>query len=272
MKNNLKLMKIGITTHSVRDTEFRVQLNSMLKFNVPPDFVIFHDAGVYYLVRKAFKFLIKTIKQYRIKSLTFILSRYKLKEAPKDMIFGLLPEENSQIDNFLNTVSFIKTRGINEKSTIETIKGLGAVIISCNSGILRKDVLALSNAVFLNIHAAKLPQYRGMSNVEWALFENNDIYVTVHKISRGIDEGDILYQEKIETENVNLKTINDYRNYCFFKSNEVLGKALYKYLNREITFCEQDRKGEPLLQYYVMHPVLRKMLQERIEQTANMTK
>ena len=103
-----------------------------------------------------------------------------------------------------------------------------------------------------------------MNNVEWALYENKSIYVTVHKISRGIDEGDILYQEEIDIENKNLKFIEDYRKYIFLKSNEIVGKAIYKLLGNEIKFIKQEKPYEPLLQYYVMHPILKMRLQEKL--------
>ncbi|HEX7411653.1 MAG TPA: hypothetical protein VF298_05875, partial [Bacteroidales bacterium] len=87
---------------------------------------------------------------------------------------------------------------------------------------------------------------------------------TVHKISRGIDEGDILYQEEIDIENKNLKFIEDYRKYIFLKSNEIVGKAIYKLLGNEINFIKQEKPYEPLLQYYVMHPILKMRLQEKL--------
>ena len=109
-----------------------------------------------------------------------------------------------------------------------------------------------------------LPLYRGMNNIEWALFENNPVYVTIHKISRGIDEGDILYQQEIKVKNKNLTVIDDYRQYCFSRSNEVLGKVIRKLFNNEISFIPQEKKDQPLMQYYCMHPILKKRLQEKL--------
>ena len=45
----------------------------------------------------------------------------------------------------------------------------------------------------INLHNAPLPKYRGVSPINWAL-KNNESYhgVTIHKISPGIDNGDIL--------------------------------------------------------------------------------
>ncbi len=257
-------MSIGITTFDLENFDFQIQLNSMLKNNIEPDFIILHYAGILNTAVKYFRFLIKTIKQYRFKCLSFILYRYKTINKTVSIEFSLTQNEKNDIDAFLKRIRIIKAKGINDKSTINKLREFENSIIVCNSGILKEEVLNLPNIVFLNVHASKLPYYRGMNNVEWALYENKCIYVTVHKISRGIDEGDILYQERIDIENKDLKLIVDYRKYCFLKSNEIIGKAIYKLINNEIAFIKQEKKNEPLLQYYVMHPILKKRLQKKL--------
>lgn len=260
-------MKIGITTFDLENFDFQVQVNSILKNNIEPDFIILHYAGIVNSPFKYFRFLIKTIKQYRFSSLNFILNRNKTINKKGSIKLSLNQTEKNDVNEFLKKVLIIKAKGINDKSTINRIRKFDNSIIVCNSGILKEKVLNLPNSVFLNIHASKLPQYRGMNNVEWALYENNNIYVTVHKISRGIDEGDILYQEEIDVANKNCKFIEDYRKYSFFKSNEIIGKAIYKLINNEITFIKQDKPYEPLLQYYVMHPILKIRLQGKLTES-----
>lgn len=256
-------LKIGITTFDLYNSEFQVQLNSMLINGVAPDFILLHYAGFYSKIERSYRFIKKTIKQYRLKSIQFILNRNKYSEV-SGIKFTLSENEKSDIDSYLRKTMIIKVSGINDKSTINIISKLGKTLIVSNSGILKSEVINLPETIFLNIHASRLPQYRGMNNVEWALFENNPIYITIHKISRGIDEGDILYQEKINVENIGLKLISDYRNYIFQKGYEAVGKSIKKFLDNEIGFVEQMNKQEPILQYYVMHPILKKKLQERL--------
>jgi folate-dependent phosphoribosylglycinamide formyltransferase PurN len=257
-------MRIGITTFDLENFDFQVQLNSLLRENIEPDFIILHYAGNLNSILKYFRFLKKTISQYRFKSFSFILNRIKEVNNTGGSGFSLTQNEKNEIDAFLKRARVIKADGINDESTINKIRNLENSIIVCNSGILKEEVLRLPKVIFLNAHASKLPLYRGMNNVEWALFENKTIYVTIHKISTVIDEGDILYQEEIDIKNRNLTLIEDYRKYCFFKSNQVMGKAIRKFINNEIAFTEQGKKYEPLLQYYVMHPILKKRLQEKL--------
>jgi folate-dependent phosphoribosylglycinamide formyltransferase PurN len=257
-------MRIGLTTFDFEDFDFQVQLNSLLREKIEPDFIILHYSGILNTGIRYLRFLLKTIRQYRLSSFPIFLKRIK-KEKPSESSENSLNQiEKTRINSFLNRVRIIKVKGINDKSTIRKIRKLKNSIIICNSGILKEKVLSVPDVILLNIHAAKLPLYRGMNNVEWALYENKEIFVTVHRISRGIDEGDILYQEKVDIKEKNLSLITDYRKYCFFKSNEVIGKVLKKLINNKITFIPQERKHEPLLQYYVMHPILRRRLQEKL--------
>ncbi len=51
---------------------------------------------------------------------------------------------------------------------------------------------------FLNVHAGKLPQYRGRNIINWALINGErEIGITVHLVDEGIDTGDILLQRTL---------------------------------------------------------------------------
>jgi len=252
-------MKTGLTTHSLSNKDFREQLYSMLQQGIKPDFIILHYSGRHRF-SKASGFIKKVLKQYKLKSLSYILSRNKGNISAATYKLNVKAEK--EVDAFLSSVKIIPANGINSASTIALIKGMGYAIIACNSGKLNAAVLSLSNAIFLNVHASKLPAYRGMNNIEWALWENHDIYGTIHRISKGIDEGDILLQEKIETPK--LQTIAEYRAYSFFKSNALMGKAVKGYLDKKLSFAKQEVSGKPLDQYYVMHPILKEYLAKKL--------
>jgi len=255
-------MKIGITTYSLSNKDFKEQLSSMLKSGINPDFIILHYGGIHKF-SKGFKFISKTLKQRRFKSISFLLSRRK--SNPADISpFKLNEEEEKEVNQFTSSACLIKTKGINDISTIKTIVALGDMLIACNSGKLNSKVLNIPNVIFLNVHASKLPMYRGINNIEWALWENTDIYATIHKISQGMDEGDILYQKKIDTDKSTLKSISEYRQYCFLKSNALMGKALRAYLDKKIFFTKQEVSKTPLSQYYIMHPILKGYLQKKL--------
>lgn len=64
--------------------------------------------------------------------------------------------------------------------------------------ILRKPILASSKMGFINVHAGKLPYYRGRNVINWAIINGEkEIGITVHFVDEGIDTGDIIVQRTI---------------------------------------------------------------------------
>ena len=74
-----------------------------------------------------------------------------------------------------------------------------AVVISSFNRILHADVLALSR--FVNVHYSPLPKYRGRANVNWAIINGETTAaISIHLVTSGLDEGNLLYQEQIAIE------------------------------------------------------------------------
>lgn len=98
------------------------------------------------------------------------------------------------------------------------------VAIQGGIGILKPDMIAVPRLGFVNVHPGKLPEYRGNSCPEWALWENQDIWATAHMIDEGIDTGPVICAEAM--------TLESLWDYCAIRANiyphcaKVLIKAL----------------------------------------------
>ena len=83
---------------------------------------------------------------------------------------------------------------------LETMKALApdlALSISYDR-ILRRPLLELPRLGCLNIHAGRLPEYRGRNVINWAILNGEtEIGVTAHMMDEGIDTGDILLQRML---------------------------------------------------------------------------
>lgn len=78
---------------------------------------------------------------------------------------------------------------------------LDHIISSSYSMIIRPEVLELFKGKAINVHWSLLPKNRGPNPIQWTLIKGeNQIAVTFHKISEGVDEGAIVYQECIPVE------------------------------------------------------------------------
>ena len=86
------------------------------------------------------------------------------------------------------------------------------IIITCAYGqIIPKILLDLPKYKCVNVHASILPKYRGGAPIHAALL-NGDPYsgITIMYMDEGMDDGDIITQEKVRIEdNDNINTLSD---------------------------------------------------------------
>ena len=64
--------------------------------------------------------------------------------------------------------------------------------------IIKEPLLRKPIKGFINTHPSYLPYNRGKNYNFWSIVEEVPFGVTIHKVEKGIDNGDILFQEKIE--------------------------------------------------------------------------
>lgn len=76
------------------------------------------------------------------------------------------------------------------------------VILSINYlFIVEKDIISHPAKYAINFHGSLLPRYRGRTPHVWAIINNEkETGITAHLITEGCDEGDIVYQEKLNIE------------------------------------------------------------------------
>lgn len=92
-----------------------------------------------------------------------------------------------------------RVSSVNEEKVIQEIAQLNpSVIIVNGTRIISKKFLNQISCPIINTHTGITPKYRGVHGGYWALV-NNDVAnfgVTIHLIDKGIDTGNILYQNR----------------------------------------------------------------------------
>jgi len=151
-------------------------------------------------------------------------------------------------------------RGINSPDFAQTLSDERPdVVVVLNCGIVGKKVCELFPSLLLNVHAGKLPDYRGRSNVEWAYLEDTPLVGTVHYIASGIDTGDIVYEEELKKLNPPT-TIEAIRNHAFDQSFALVPKAL-----KALEDGKPPRRQLPTrTTRYTMHPFLVQVLFDKL--------
>lgn len=78
------------------------------------------------------------------------------------------------------------------------------LIISYNySHIIKEDIIDFMEGNIINLHISYLPWNRGSDPNFWSFVENTPKGVTIHKVAKGLDTGDIIYQKQLHFEDEN---------------------------------------------------------------------
>ena len=99
-----------------------------------------------------------------------------------------------------NSIPLYRLNNINNPESLNLLKSLEPeIIISVASPqIFKKEIVNLAKHA-INIHAALLPQYRGMMPSFWVLAKGEEkTGVTVHYMNENIDTGNIIFQKAID--------------------------------------------------------------------------
>ncbi len=89
---------------------------------------------------------------------------------------------------------------------INSVEGVAALrelkpdllVVAAYGQILSGEVLGSARLGGINVHASLLPKYRGAAPVAWAIYHGDtETGVTIIRMTKGLDAGDMLAQEKL---------------------------------------------------------------------------
>jgi len=149
-------------------------------------------------------------------------------------------------------------RAINNPIYVEKIKSLKPDVIAvCGTSILKKEIIAIPPKGVLNLHGGLAQWYRGVWTTLWAVYNGEPEYVgaTVHYVSDGIDDGNIIYQGRPEiSEDDNQETL-------YVKvvklGIELMVKAISEIGNGTVRSYPLKQKGRLYLSRHVTPEVVR---------------
>ncbi|NLA48572.1 MAG: hypothetical protein GX876_03815 [Bacteroidales bacterium] len=256
-------MKIGIIT--ANQEIYVKKLVCFLIYKLQkPDYVILVKNGLFRRVRRNF-------------SLRGILMF--LRERFSDVSFNKTYPATDHLANFLESqkvfipadslvqickqkrIEIIRVTDLDSKRTLRILRKANIdLLINAGGGIYKLDLINVVNFGILNAHMGLLPDFRGMNVLEWSVFNNKLVGVTLHMIDQGIDTGDILSFRRISVEKDD--SIDDLRNKSaianFLLFTEIIAGFNVGVINRK---KQQLQAGK---QYFVMHPRLRAYVENKL--------
>ena len=126
--------------------------------------------------------------------------------------------------------------------------------------IIRANVLAVPKVCTLNVHMALLPKFRGMNVAEWSIYCGAPVGVTVHQVDPGVDTGAILFRETIEV--ADCPNIAAMRAKMSTEQHLALAKCTRWLVEEKLVPAPQ--KKEAGKQFYILHPKLKKVVEQRL--------
>ncbi len=96
----------------------------------------------------------------------------------------------------------IRASELEQPHSIDVLKGLGLDFLICVHfpHVIRRSVLMSAGQGALNLHPAYLPYNRGWHTPSWAILDGTPAGASLHFMTDGLDDGDIVYQEEIAVE------------------------------------------------------------------------
>ncbi len=135
-------------------------------------------------------------------------------------------------------------RSINTRHYVETIKAAQPdVIVVMGTCMLGKRIIK-SAPVVLNMHTGLSPYYRGGHTNMWPILEGDFGYfgVTIHKMSLGIDSGDIVFTQRPDIAEED--TCSDINAKCIVLGTDLMIKALKRLESGALETVEQWTEGK----------------------------
>ena len=119
--------------------------------------------------------------------------------------------------NMPSTEEVCRNFSYNYKNIENNYRGIDmpykSIVLVCGCGILPHEII--DNYYVLNAHPGYLPNCRGLDAFKWAIYENQPIGVTAHRIGNEVDAGEVLERRVISilrTDNFDTLAMKVYEN------------------------------------------------------------
>ena len=96
-------------------------------------------------------------------------------------------------------INHVKVKNINDSSNIEILKNLqpDIILVMGWSQLLNDEIISIPKIGVIGSHPTELPKFRGRAPIPWTILKDlKESALTFFFIEKGIDDGDIIDQEK----------------------------------------------------------------------------
>ena len=154
---------------------------------------------------------------------------------------------NPKVIDFLNKnkIKFITIKNLKSQKILRILDKTDLGLVCGFPHIFKEFQFNIPKYGLINLHAGKLPKYRGGSPLNWQIINNEKYFgISVIKIDKGIDTGDIIFEKKF-------KLLSKYKIEDLHRiANNFFPKLLYKSIFKLISRKKLKKQNEKKAKYY----------------------
>ncbi len=246
-----KIRIVLLTNKSLHGLEI---LKNLRKKKIPLEAIIIEDPKTYQKIKNAWKII-------RKKGVIVIVKLVLKKIFSEGKKYSSLTIQNESYRRFSPNIRIVENFNSFDCAII-LLRIKPDILILGGTRIIKDYILAIPRIGTLNVHPGLLPKYQGVDVIPWAIYNNDEVGITVHFVDEGIDTGKIISQAKIVINpGDNLQSISQKAMIMGgIKITEVVEKI---YHNRQIKAKNQNSKG---VLYYQMPNKLIKIVERKLAQ------
>ena len=154
---------------------------------------------------------------------------------------------NPKVINFLNKnkIKFITIQNLKSQKIPPILDKTDLGLVCGFPHIFKESQFNIPKYGLINLHAGKLPKYRGCSPLNWKIINNEKYFgISVIKINKGIDTGDIIFEKKF-------KLLSKYKIEDLHRiANNYFPKLLYNSIFKLISGKKLKKQNEKKAKYF----------------------
>ena len=162
----------------------------------------------------------------------------------KQCLFLGYNKNRTSLINFLKKKDFI-IKNYQKIPTLKVFKQSDFILSFGFRKIISENFIKKIKKPIFNIHLSYLPFNRGAHPNFWSFIENTPAGVSIHKIDKGIDTGNIILRKKINF-NINLNKFSTFKKtykYLFLEAEQLFKKNFNKIYNKKYKKILNNHKG-----------------------------
>ena len=152
----------------------------------------------------------------------------------KKCLFLGYNQNQTSLINFLKNKNFV-VKNYKKIPSFKIFRQSDLIVSFGFRKIIRESFIKKLNRPIFNIHMSYLPFNRGAHPNFWSFIENTPAGVSIHKIDKGIDTGNIILRKKINF-NIKLEKFSTFKktyNYIFIEAERLFKKNFNRIYNKK---------------------------------------